>query len=121
MSGLWCAVAGILSGALGAMGMGGGGVLIICLTLFMGVEQQLAQGINLIFFIPCAIIAVIVYAKKRLIKWKIALPFAFFGIIGTICGSFASQYLSGNILSKLFGGLLLIIGAYGLFTANKGK
>lgn len=121
MSGLWCAIAGVFSGALGAMGMGGGGVLIICLTLFMGVEQQLAQGINLIFFIPSAIIAVVVYAKKRLIKWKIALPFALLGIIGTIGGSFASQYISGNILSKLFGGLLLIIGVYGLFTANKGK
>lgn len=121
MNTLWCAAAGILSGILGAMGMGGGGVLIICLTLFMNVAQQTAQGINLIFFIPTAIIAVLIYTKKHLIKWKIAIPFAILGIVGTIAGSMISQNLDGSVLSKLFGGLLLIMGIRELFAKNSGK
>ncbi len=118
MNMLWCAAAGILSGILGAMGMGGGGVLIICLTLFMNVAQQTAQGINLIFFIPTAIIAVLIYTKKHLIKWKIAIPFALLGILGTIAGSMISQNLDGSVLSKLFGGLLLIMGIRELFSKS---
>lgn len=121
MNTLWCAAAGILSGVLGAMGMGGGGVLIICLTLFMNVTQQTAQGINLIFFIPTAIIAVLIYTKKHLIKWKTAIPFALLGIAGTIAGSMISQNLDGSVLSKLFGGLLLIMGIRELFAKNSGK
>ena len=58
------AVAGFLSGVFGAMGLGGGGVLIIYLTGIVNTEQALAQGINLLFFIPCAIVAVFMHAKK---------------------------------------------------------
>ena len=55
MSYFWAALAGTLSGVIGAMGLGGGGVLIIYLTLFLGMEQGIAQGVNLIFFIPSEI------------------------------------------------------------------
>ena len=63
-------LAGLLSGIIGAMGMGGGAVLIIYLTLFASVEQLTAQGINLIFFIPIGITAILIYAKKGKIKWN---------------------------------------------------
>ena len=62
MSFLWAAAAGTLSGMIGAMGLGGGGVLIIYLTLFLGMEQGIAQGVNLIFFFPCAVFALIVFS-----------------------------------------------------------
>ena len=57
-------LAGLLSGIAGAMGLGGGGVLIIYLTLLADLSQQKAAGINLIFFIPISILAVIIYAFK---------------------------------------------------------
>ena len=44
-------LAGLFSGILGSMGLGGGGILIIYLSLFTATEQLKAQGINLIFFI----------------------------------------------------------------------
>ena len=50
MSTLYMWIAGILSGIIGAMGIGGGGILIIYLTLFADMEQMAAQGINLLFF-----------------------------------------------------------------------
>ena len=43
-------IAGFLSGLIGSMGFGGGGVLIIYLVIFTNTPQIVAQGINLIFF-----------------------------------------------------------------------
>ncbi len=115
MSGLWAAIAGIVSGILGGMGMGGGGVLILVLTLLCNYNQELAQGINLIFFLPCAVVAVIIYSCKNLIRWRIALPFALLGVVGALLGAWTGHFISGEILSKLFGGLLFFIGLKQLF------
>jgi uncharacterized membrane protein YfcA len=42
---------GIIGGVLGGMGMGGGTLLIPMLGIFFGLEQHVAQAINLISFI----------------------------------------------------------------------
>lgn len=114
-------ISGILSGLLGSMGMGGGGILIICLTVFNNFPQQLAQGINLIFFIPIAIFSVIVYSFKKLIDWKTAISFAIFGILGSLIGVYVSSSINSNWLGKIFGILLLIMGIKELFTKEKHK
>lgn len=114
-----CAISGIISGIFASLGMGGGGVLIICLTLFLDIPQQQAQGINLIFFILPAIFSVIIYTKRNLIVWKTAIPFAILGICGAIIGSLLSMFIDGYWLSKLFGGLLLFIGAKELLSKKK--
>ncbi len=115
MSFLWAAVAGTLSGMIGAMGLGGGGVLIIYLTLFLGMEQGIAQGVNLIFFIPSAVIALIVYSKKKMIDWKSAIPASILGVAGAWLGTYLSSLMDGYWLSKLFGCLLLIMGVMQIF------
>ena len=49
----WTALAaGLLSGIIGAMGLGGGAVLIIYLSVFTDMPQLKSQGINLLFFYP---------------------------------------------------------------------
>lgn len=106
---IWAAIAGFLSGVFGAMGLGGGGVLIIYLTGIIDTEQALAQGINLLFFIPCAIVAVFMHAKKKLINFKIAIPLALIGLVGASIGSYIACFLSSRILSKIFAVLLLIM------------
>lgn len=115
------AIAGILSGIIGAMGMGGGGVLIIYLNLFTETPQSTAQGINLLFFLPTAVLAVLYYSKKKLIVWKIALPFAAMGIVGTVIGCFLCGKFDNSMLSKMFGILLLIMGGLGLFKKDKAE
>ena len=64
MSIVFACIAGFISGTAGALGLGGGGILVIYLTVFAGVEQFQAQGINLLFFIPSAAIAVFLHWKK---------------------------------------------------------
>lgn len=113
------AAAGILSGIIGAMGMGGGGVLIIYLNLFTDIPQNTAQGINLLFFLPTAVLAVIYYARKKLIVWRIAIPFSAMGIVGTLIGSFLCGKFDNSVLTKMFGTLILVMGLMGIIKKEK--
>lgn len=113
--------AGIISGALGAMGLGGGGVLILYLTLLANTPQLKSQGINLMFFIPCALTAVVIYAIKKQIKPKELLPYIISGVLGAALGSLLSGIIADGILARLFGGALGIMGIKELFSAIKQK
>lgn len=112
-------VAGILSGALGAMGFGGGGILILYLTLYKNMPQLTAQGINLIFFIPSAILALILHTKNKLVEWKTAIKFILLGLIGVGIGYLIISNLDENILRKIFSCILIIMGIKELLTKNK--
>ena len=59
-------IIGLISGIVGGLGMGGGTILILLLTLISNVEQHIAQGINVIFFVPTAIAAIIMMVKNTL-------------------------------------------------------
>lgn len=109
-------LAGLFSGLIGSMGLGGGAVLIIYLTLFTETEQLTAQGINLLFFIPIAAVSVAIYAYKRQIQWKTALSVAAWGLIGTWAGGLFTTYLGGDMTSKIFGVLLLGLGLREIFS-----
>ena len=112
-------LAGLFSGIIGGMGLGGGAVLIIYLTVFKNVEQLRAQGINLLFFIPIATLAVIIYAFKKQIKWKVTLPLALGGVLGAVGGFFLTDFIGGNLTAKLFGGFLILLGLKELFLKPK--
>ena len=113
----WAALlAGLFSGIIGAMGLGGGAVLIIYLSLFTDMPQLKAQGVNLLFFIPTAVAAVTVYGIKKQIKWKIVLKFALWGLLGAAVGIYFADLLGGKLTSKLFGGLLVIMGLIEIFS-----
>ncbi len=117
-------IVGLLSGFLGSIGVGGGCVLVIYLILFTETAQRSAQGINLIFFIPCAVIGLIFHFKNKLVKWKTALPIIALGIIGVIAGLLIGGRLNDNLLKRIFGGFLLLISVYqiySVFQSNKSK
>lgn len=111
-------LAGLFSGILGSMGLGGGAVLVIYLSIFTETKQLTAQGINLLFFIPIAVIAVIIYSVKKQIKWKHTLKVAVWGLLGTSLGWLLTDFLGGKITAKIFGGLLILIGITEIFTKN---
>ena len=62
-------VAGAVSGIIAGMGMGGGTVLIPLLTMLTSLSQHKAQGVNLISFIPMAIVVLIIHVKNKLINF----------------------------------------------------
>lgn len=112
-------IAGFLSGILGAMGFGGGGILILYLTLYRDLPQLNAQGINLIFFIPSAILALIMHTKNNLIDWKIALKYILYGLIGVSIGYIAMKFIDEKIIAKIFSVILILTGVKQLLFQKK--
>lgn len=109
-----CIVA-LLTGVAASLGLGGGMILIIYLTAFAELSQLEAQGINLVFFIPIAILALIFHTKNKLVEWKKILPSILLGAAGAVGGSYLAQYLGSPLLSKIFGGFILLVGLRELF------
>ena len=112
-------LAGFLAGIIGSMGFGGGGILIIFLVVFANVPQISAQGINLIFFIPCAILSVIIYAVKKQIDFKKIAPVIFGGILGAIPASFVLNLIDTRYLSKIFAVFLISMGVISIIKIKK--
>lgn len=98
---------------------GGGSVLILLLTLFMNVEQNVAQATNLLFFVPSAIVSIIINSKKKLIHWKNAILIIILGIVGSIGGALVSESLPVKTLRKFFGIFLIFISIYEIFSYYK--
>lgn len=121
MSGVWIFVSSLLAGVAASMGVGGGAILLLYLTAFAGMNQLAAQGVNLIFFLPIAVIAVCIHAKSGLINWKSAFICIGFGLVGVFGGLWLTRLISENLLSKLFAALLLCMGLRELFAKNKDK
>ncbi len=104
-------ISSFLSGLLGSMGFGGGSVLIIYLTSFLAMPQRQAQGINLIFFIPVAILSVLIYRKEKLISLRQIFPVILPALLGAGIGFSLLGVIPAEAAAKLFGGLLIIMGA----------
>lgn len=107
-----------LSALLGAMGFGGGSVLIIYLTTATDMPQKEAQGINLVFFVATALFALIGNAKKGLIDKSSLKSFIPLSLIGLVIGFLLLPIIPSKMLKKLFGGALLILGLKELFAEN---
>ncbi len=97
------------------MGFGGGSVLIIFLTEFMNMNQKQAQGINLFFFIPCALYSIRVYKKQNLIIKDIIKPFVLCGLFGVVIGYLIITFIPSYFLRKLFGLFLIVMGVKEIF------
>ena len=112
-------LAAFFSGFAGSLGLGGGGVLILYLVLSLGEEQITAQGINLLFFIPCAALSTVVYSFKKLIDWKTVLAAAAGGLPGVLLGSWLLRSMDPLWPGKIFGAFLLIMGLKELFAKQR--
>lgn len=110
---------GIISGTVSGTGMGGGTILVLMLSVFMGVDQHIAQATNLVFFVPTSITAIITTIKEKLINWKIGIPVAVSGIIGAIIGAKISVKMNVTLLKKYFGIFLLLITTYEIYSLIK--
>ncbi len=104
------AVVGFAAGILSGMGVGGGMILIPALTLLEGVEQHTAQSVNLFYFIPTAVAALIVHIKNKNVEIKPAWKMAVSGFAFAILGSYFAAQLSSEILQKAFAVFIIISG-----------
>lgn len=107
---VWFGIAGAAFGLIGGMGMGGGIILIPVLTLFLGVSQHAAQGLNLMAFLPMSAFALINHIKNKRIDFKSALIMAGCGLAGALLGAYLASITDTDILKKCFGGFLVLLG-----------
>lgn len=109
-------VVGFFAGVLGGMGMGGGTILIPALTIFLGVNQHVAQATNVIAFLPMAALVLPAHKKNGLLRtddaWEIIIP----AIITTVLAGFVMAALPTQVLKKLFGLFLVSLAVKQLFS-----
>lgn len=101
---------GTVLGYLSGLGIGGGSLLILWLTMVLEMEQGIARGINLLFFLPAASVACLFRWKQGAVKLKNILPAITAGCITAAAGSWIGAHLDLDLLKKLFGGLLILTG-----------
>jgi len=112
-------IAGIFISVLAGLGIGGGGLLVIYLTMVKDISQIESQGINLLFFVTAGAASLIVHIKKRKLDFKNIIVMLIFGSLGAIAGSFLANVTDATIVKKIFGGFLLLSGLIELFSKSK--
>ena len=105
-------ITGFFSGIISGMGIGGGAVLIPMLIIIEGISQQMAQGLNLTYFIPTAVVSLIVHIKNKNVELKTAWIIGGCGVLGALAGAYLAVSLGGVFLRKAYGVLLLFVGGY---------
>lgn len=108
-------VIGTVLGFLSGLGIGGGSLLILWLTLVLGTDQSTARLINLLFFVPSAIIACLFRLKQGSLRIRSVIPAVIAGCAAAACFAWLSPQLDVELLKKLFGFILLAAGLRELF------
>lgn len=100
----------VLLGFLAGLGIGGGSLLMLWLTMVVGMEYADARIINLLFFLPSALIATLFHHKQGSVNFQKILPAVLWGCIAAALFSFIGKQMDTALLKKFFGGLLLLTG-----------
>lgn len=119
---LYCTI-GLIGGFLGGLFGIGGGVIIVPSLLFIfyylgynhSVIMSIAAATSLSTMIFTTFISTRVHLKKKTIEWKNLFPLIPFILIGCSCGVWLSTSLHSQILSKVFGVVVFLLGIYIFF------
>lgn len=110
---------GVATGILSSCGLGGGTLLLIYFMECTTISQPVAQGINLLFFIPSGLLALPAHKKGGYLKKEVILPTTLGGLLGAFLGAYGSRFVSPEDLRGFFGWFLLVIGGIILFQKEK--
>ena len=91
-------------GFLTGLGIGGGSLLILWLTMVLNVDPLTARSINLLFFIPSAVIACIFRLKQGKLSLRPILPAIIAGCIAAtsaVSSSWATAVICSNASASI--------------------
>ena len=100
---------------LSGMGVGGGGLLIIYLTLIENSPQLYAQGMNLFFFLMSAGASLFIHIRRRRINTQLLTILCITGAMGALCGSLLIRVVPVEWIRRIFGIMLMVSGGVVLF------
>ena len=116
-----CVVVGCCLGFLSGIGVGGGSLLMLWLTAVLRIPAYTARTVNLLFFLPGALVACLFRQKQGILDLRTILPAVLAGCIGAATGSWLGTFLETGLLKKLFGGLLILTGVRELTFRTRGS
>ena len=108
-------------GFLSGLGTGGGSILILWLTLILNIPTAEARVMNLMFFIPSALIACIFRWKQDCLKIRTLIPGILAGCATSALCTFLTLGKTPEILQNAFGIMLIYIGIKEIIYKRKGS
>ena len=114
-------LAGFGTGILSAWGVGGGTLLLLIMTLFLGVDQTTAQGINLLYFLPTAGMGLLSHRKNGLLDKQVIRRAVPVGLPAAAVAAWLANAVDVTILRKPFGVFLLFVGMTTLWQTKAQK
>ncbi len=119
MSAAGAVLAGFLTGILSGFGVGGGTLLLVYMTAVAGLDQHLAQGINLLYFLPAGLLALPSHVKNGYVEKAALVPAIAAGLACAGVTAWVATGLEVGVLRRLFGGFLVLVGLWELFGKQK--
>ena len=104
---------GILSG----LGIGGGSLLLLWLTLALGMDPEEARQISLLFFFPAALAGGLM--RRTGLSYKVLLPAILWGGASAAFFTVLRRFLDPGPLRTAYGVLLLGIGVREIFCRSR--
>ena len=98
-------------GFLSGLGVGGGSLLMLWLTVVLGWDPRTARGTNLLFFLPAAIVSTLLRRSRGTLEWKPLVPAILTGCLAAGICTAVSLHAELSLLKKGFSLLLLFTGA----------
>ena len=112
---------GASTGIISAFGVGGGTLLVLYLTLFEKTPQLSAQGINLLYFIPCAVFALFSHIRNKNIDYSAWLVSGITGACAAAISAYVATRIELSVLPKIFGGFLFVMGLWEIYSIFREK
>ena len=112
-------LAALGTGVLSSWGVGGGTLLLVLMTLFLGVGHREAQAINLLFFLPTAGISLFFHRKNGFLDKDVWRQAAVPGTVASLLGALAAVAVDVSLLRRPFGVFLIYSGVSMLHSARK--
>ena len=112
-------LAALGTGVLSSWGVGGGTLLLVLMTLFLGVGHREAQAINLLFFLPTAGISLFFHRKNGFLDKNVWRQAAVPGTAASLLGALAAVAVDVSLLRRPFGVFLIYSGVSMLLSARK--
>ena len=107
---VFCIIVGTALGFLSGLGVGGGSLLMLWLTIVLDAPHEHARLMNLLFFVPCAAAAFVFRFRSGKANWPVLLTAMSAGCIGSVIGNLLGRQLDLVLMRKIFGVFFIICG-----------
>lgn len=116
MNYLFAVAIGLVGGLTsGLFGVGGGIIMVPALVLLMHTDQKVAIATSLAVIVPTTLASSILNQSLGRIDWKLVAALAIPAILGGLATTWFKEAIPSEILKKVFGTFIMVVGARLLF------